>query len=54
MTTAPAPQWRCYCPISLCRLLDPYGIWHALAYVRGTCTMPRYTIPRVAHCDAGA
>jgi hypothetical protein len=31
-----APQWRCYCPISLCRALDRYGIRHALAYIRRT------------------
>ena len=38
MTTlmAPVPQWRCYCPISLCRALDPYGIRHAMAYIRRT------------------
>jgi hypothetical protein len=32
----PALQWRCYCPISLCRLFDPYGIRHTLAYIKRT------------------
>ena len=29
-------KWRCYCPISLCRVLDPYGIRHVLAYIERT------------------
>jgi hypothetical protein len=32
----PEPQWRCYCPISLCRALDPYGFRHVLAYIKRT------------------
>jgi hypothetical protein len=40
VVAASSPQWRCYCPISLCRALDPYGFRHALAYIKRTYGKP--------------